>query len=230
MGKSKWGTTIIFIVLAAILTQWIPFSSFFKSINTMIHEFGHALLTLILSGKVMYIHLFSDHSGVTYMSVDNSWRFIPVSLAGYIIEAAFAALLFWLYAKGKSQIGLILLSGIAAFNVIFFVRNTYGVLWCIGFIICNILIIYVPWRWLKEFYFILIAFISLVESVLGPVYLLITALQSPAEAGDAANLGELTSIPAAIWALVFCIIAFLCARIALKYFMQGFRSSSQTKQ
>jgi hypothetical protein len=224
----KWGTTIIFIVLAAVLTQWIPFSSFFRNVDTMIHEFGHALLTLILSGKVLYIHLFSDHSGVTYSSVSYSWRFIPISLAGYIMASGFTVLLFGLYAKGKSQIGLILLSGIAALNVIFFVRNTYGVLWCIGFIICNIIVIYVPWGWLREFYFTLIAFVGLVESVLGPIYLVVTALQSPSQAGDAANLSQLTFIPAAIWALIFSITALLCARYALGYFMQGFRRSRRT--
>lgn len=226
----KWGTTIIFIVIAAILTYIIPFNSYFRNIDTMIHEFGHVLVTLVLSGKVLYIHLFNDHSGVTYSEVWDSWRFIPISLAGYITASLFAALLFALYARDKARAGLILLSVITLINLIFFIRNGFGVFWAIGFLAINLFMLWIPWLLVRELYFVLIAFICLVESVFAPVYLVFTAVTSPGYAGDAANLWEATYIPAVVWALLFAIVAIACARYALGQFMREFRKPSQPRK
>ncbi|MFD0617276.1 M50 family metallopeptidase [Paenibacillus sp. GCM10027629] len=222
----KWGTTIIFIIIAAVLTYIIPFNSYFRNVDTMIHEFGHALVTLLLSGKVLYIHLFNDHSGVTYIEFSDSWRDIPISMAGYTMASLFTAVLFTLYARDKARVGLILLSVITLINLIFFIRNGFGVLWSIGFLAINLIMLWIPWLLVRDLYFVLIAFICLVESVIAPLYLVFTALHSPGYAGDATSLSEATFIPAVIWALVFAIIALACARVSLGQFMKEFRKSS----
>ncbi|MCM3339297.1 M50 family metallopeptidase [Paenibacillus sp. MER TA 81-3] len=220
---NKWWKTIAFIVGAAILTRWIPFSSFFRNVDTLVHEFGHAIVTLLLSGKVQYIHLFADHSGVTYSSVAHSWRFIPISLAGYTISALFTVLLFYLYSRGKQQAGLITLSVLALVNVLFFVRNSFGVMWCIGFTVLSAAIYFVPWRWLRDFYYLLVAFICLVESVLGPLFLIVASIQQPTQAGDASNLNAATFIPAVFWSLLFTAVAIACARVAMGLFFNANR-------
>ncbi|MFW5437540.1 M50 family metallopeptidase [Paenibacillus apiarius] len=223
---NKWWKTIAFIAGAAILTRWIPFSSFFRNVDTLVHEFGHAIVTLILSGKVQYIHLFADHSGVTYSSVPHSWRFIPISLAGYIISALFTVLLFYMYSRGKQQAGLITVTVLALASVLFFVRNSFGVTWCIGFIALSATIYFAPWRWLRDFYYLLVAFICLVESVLGPLFLVVASIQQPAQAGDAANLSEATLIPAVFWSLLFTVVAIACARVAMGLFFHSNRRSA----
>ena len=81
---NKWLKTILFLVASVFLTRFIPFSSLFRNLDTMIHEFGHALMTLLLSGKVLRIELYADHSGVTYSSMLTPGRSILVSLAGYV--------------------------------------------------------------------------------------------------------------------------------------------------
>ncbi|NKI21905.1 M50 family metallopeptidase [Paenibacillus dendritiformis] len=220
-----WGKTVVFLVVAAVLTRVIPFSSFFRNVDTLVHEFGHAIVTLLVSGKVLYIHLFADHSGVTYSSAAaHSWRFILIALAGYTVSTVFAVLLFYGYARGKQQTGLTAILIVTAISLLFFVRNGYGVMWCIGFLLLTAAICFCPWPWLRQGYYLLVAFIALVESVLGPVFLLILAVQNPGQAGDAANLARLTPVPAALWALLFTAVALLGARECLRFFLHPKRS------
>lgn len=219
---NKWGKTILFIVIAAVLTRWIPYSSFFRNVDTMIHEFGHAIMTLVVSGKVMYIHLFADHSGVTYSAVSGEmWRSLLISLAGYTTSACFASLLFRWYRRHRIHMGLLVMALIAIVNLIFFVRNDFGVFWCIGFIVLTVLVLLVPWQWLRHGYYLLIAFILMVESMLSALTLLLIAVQRPSQAGDAANLAAATGIPAILWALLFVLIAGICARFSMSSFLGG---------
>lgn len=218
---NKWWKTIAILLGTTILTHLIPFSSFFRNVDTLIHEFGHALITLLLSGKVQFIHLFSNHSGVTYSYVAESWQYIPISLAGYMISAIFTVILFYLYNRNMQQTGLILLTIVTVLCVIFFVRNTFGVAWCIGFIALNVGAYLLPWKWVRDFYYLLIAFICLVESVISPMYLIFKSITSPSQAGDAANLSQATFIPAIIWSLLFTAFAVLCASKSISLFLNA---------
>ncbi|MGZ9583500.1 M50 family metallopeptidase [Paenibacillus marinisediminis] len=216
---NKWLKTLIFIVVAAVLTRWIPYSSFFRNVDTMIHEFGHALMTLVLSGKVMYIHLFADYSGVTYSTVTDSWKFIPIALAGYTTSALFASLMFALYRRNQLKIGLIAVTLVTLVSVVFFVRNEFGVLWCIGFIVINVIAYLVPWEWLRQGYYLLIAFILMVESVISTLTILAASVTQPLQAGDAANLYNATGVHSIVWALLFVAIALVCARMSMRSFL-----------
>ena len=218
---NKWVKTILFIALAAILTRWIPYSSFFRNVDTMIHEFGHALMTLLVSGKVMYIHLFADHSGVTYSMVSGVGKGILISLAGYTSSALFASILFIWYRRNRIQMGLILLVLITVINLFFFVRNEFGVFWCIGFAVLTVVMIIVPWEWLRQGYYLLIAFILMSESVISALTLVLISVQQPSQAGDAANLASVTGIPSLIWAVLFIVIAGACARLSMGSFLNG---------
>ncbi|MCR8643480.1 M50 family metallopeptidase [Paenibacillus sp. N1-5-1-14] len=219
--------TILFLIGTAILTHFIPFSAFFRNVDTLIHESGHALMTLVLSGDVQYIHLFADHSGVTLSTVRGAWRFIPISLAGYIISALFTVLLFYLYKINRQKLGLVILTILTLLVLVLFVRNEFGVIWCAGFIILNVAAYMISWTWLRNLYFALIAFISLVESVVGPVYLLTQSIMQPARAGDATNLSEATMLPAFVWSLLFTIIALWCASRSIRFFLQQPTNQSQ---
>ncbi|TCZ76325.1 M50 family peptidase [Paenibacillus albiflavus] len=222
---NKWWKTLGIIIGTAVLTELIPFSSFFRNVETLIHEFGHALLTLVLSGKVHFIYLFSNHSGVTYSYVNERWQFIPIALAGYILSAILTIVLFWLYNRNQHRKGLIGLTILTLICVLFFVRNAFGVFWCIGFIALNIGAYLLPWKWVRDFYYLLISFICLVESVIGPMYLAFLSITSPASAGDAANLSRITFIPAIIWSLLFTVIAIWCAGKSIALFLNPKREA-----
>ncbi|PZE19322.1 M50 family metallopeptidase [Paenibacillus xerothermodurans] len=223
----NWVKTALFLIGSAVLTRLIPFSSFFRSLDTMVHEFGHALVTLALSGQVMYIELFANHSGLTYTRVMNNWSQIPISLSGYITASLFAVFLFKLRARDKHRLGLQLITLVATISLVLFVRNEYGMMWLIGFILLNIIMLALMPRWLSSGYYLLLAFLTLEESVLGPISLIVYAWENPAAAGDATNLAELTAMPAIAWAVLFTLFALGCAKSAIQA-LSGGRKRTRT--
>lgn len=219
MEMNKWLKTILFLAGSAFLTRLIPFSSLFRNLDTMIHEFGHALVTLLLSGSVLRIELYADHSGVTYSAIEAGGKAILVSLSGYLIASLFALLLFYLYKKGRQKWGLILATGVALVMLLLYVRSSFGIIWLSGFSALNILML-VLWKKVSKYYYLLLAFLTLEESVMGSLFLVYAAAISPSRAGDASNLARLTPIPAIIWALIFFTFSLLCAKWALGLFFK----------
>lgn len=214
---NKWLKTILYLVGAAVLTRFIPFSSWFRIMDTMIHELGHAVTTLLVSGRVLSIELNPDHSGTTFSILASGFSTIIVSLSGYISASLFAVLMFYGYAKRKQGEGLLIISGIALLMILLFVRNSYGVMWLSIFIVIT-LVFYFLGRRIRNAYYLLLAFLTLEESVMGPFSLFLYAIRQPSRAGDAANLANATVVPAALWALLFLLFALWCARLALQLF------------
>lgn len=101
--------------------------------------------------------------------------------------------------------------------IIFFVRAGYGLWWLIIFMIVN-LIFYFLGDKVRNFYYLLLAFLVLEESVVGPLTLLTMALTQPKQAGDASNLANMTVLPAFAWALLFLLFSLWCAKVALQLF------------
>ncbi|MFC7679152.1 M50 family metallopeptidase [Paenibacillus sp. GCM10028914] len=214
---NKWLKTILYLALAATLTRFIPFSSWFRIMDTMIHELGHAVTTLMLSGRVLSIALNPDHSGTTLSVLAPGWRTTLVSVSGYLSASLFAVLMFYGYAKRKQGEGLLLISGIALLMILLFVRNGYGLIWLTIFIVIT-LVFYFLGTHIRNAYYLLLAFLSLEESVMGPFSLLVYSFRQPSGAGDAANLAYTTMLPAWIWSLLFLVFALWCAKLALSLF------------
>jgi hypothetical protein len=219
---NKWLKTILILAGSAFLTRFIPFSSLFRNLDTMIHEFGHALITLVLSGQVLRIELYADHSGVTYSAIQAGGRAIGVALGGYPVASLFAVLLFFLYAKGKRNWGLGLATGLALVMLLLYVRGGFGMLWLGGFIALNIAMMFF-WEKVSKYYYLLLAFLTLEESVMGTLFLVSASVTSPSRAGDASNLARLTGIPSLFWAVVFFLFSLLCAKWALGFFFKSQR-------
>ncbi|MDO3408473.1 M50 family metallopeptidase [Saccharibacillus sp. CPCC 101409] len=216
----KWLNTAILLAVAAILTRLIPFSSLFRNLNTMIHEFGHAIVALATSGTVSQIQLNANHSGVTYGVTYSNWASILVSLSGYMLASLFAVLLFYGYVKRQQKQGLILVSAIALVMLVFYVHHGFGVVWLIGFIAVNVLMMF-AWEKLRNFYYLLLCFLTLEESITSPLYLAWLSIVSPSQAGDAANLARSTFVPAIGWSILFSAFALLCAGWAIRLFAAG---------
>lgn len=223
---NKWLKTVLFLVGSAFLTRLIPFSSLFRNLDTMIHEFGHALMTLLLSGSVLRIELYADHSGVTYSAIQDGGKAILVSLSGYLIASLFALLLFYLYSKGRYDWGLILATSVALIMLVLYVRGSFGVMWLSGFIILNVLML-VLWKRASKYYYLMLAFLTLEESVMGCFFLVYAAALSPSRAGDASNLARMTAVPAIFWAILFLAFSLLCAKQALGLFFKRDRVLSK---
>ncbi|OUS74032.1 hypothetical protein B1748_22095 [Paenibacillus sp. MY03] len=211
----SWLRAGFIFVVVLVLTRFIPFSSFFRNVNTLVHELAHAAAALVLQGSVMHIHLFADQSGVTYTRFQEGWMMIPIALAGYIGASLFTVLLFSLYAKGRVKAGLIIVAVLATAALALFVRNGYGVAWSAGFAAVTLLIALAGQAWLMKGYYLLIAFLCLVESVVSSLVILYLAVVDPAAAGDAASLSGTTAVPAIVWGLIFVSFALWCAKLSL---------------
>lgn len=216
---NKWLKTVLFLAGSALLTRFIPFSSLFRNLDTMIHEFGHALVTLLLSGRVLRIELYADHSGVTYSAIGAGAKAVAVSLAGYPLASLFSLLLFYLYRKERHRWGLVLATAIALVMLLLYVRGGFGLLWLTGFITLNMIML-LAWPKFSKYYYLFLAFLTLEESVAGTLVLVSASIFSPAGAGDAANLAGMTPLPAILWALLFLLFSLLCAKWALGFFFQ----------
>ncbi|WP_338130505.1 M50 family metallopeptidase [Cohnella ginsengisoli] len=130
----KWLMTLLYLAVSVFLTRLIPFSSFFRNLDTTMHEFSHALTALLLSGQVLGIELHSDHSGVTYTRLASSWSSLPVSMSGYIGASLFSLLLFALHRRQAQRLGLALIVAVAAVMLVLFVHGGFGMAWLAIFI------------------------------------------------------------------------------------------------
>ena len=221
----KWMRTILYLAGCAFLTRLLP-TEFFRNVDTMVHEFGHAVTVLLLSGRVMSISLYADHSGVTRSYLSSNGSFIPVSLAGYMTASLFAWLVFALYARRLYSAGLWIVTAVAAVSLALFVRNGFGMIWLAGFLGLTLLVLLLPYDKLRKYYFLFICFLSLEESVMGPLTLVLLALRSGSRgAGDAGLLAQITPLPAILWAAIFFLFALWCAKMAIDAFSG--RSSRQ---
>lgn len=216
---NRWLKTLLFLAGSALLTRFIPFSSLFRNLDTMFHEFGHALMTLLLSGNVLRIELYSDHSGVTYSAIAAGGKAILVSLAGYPLASLFALLLFYFYSRDKREWGLVLASLVALIMLVLYVRGGFGMIWLSGFILLNAAMLFL-WPKVSKVYYLFLAFLTLEESVMGTLFLVYASVVTPSRAGDAANLSRLTILPAPVWSLLFFLFALLCATWALGLFFR----------
>lgn len=214
---NKWLNTILLLIASAVLTRLIPFSSLFRNLDTMIHEFGHAIITLITSGQVSRIELNADHSGVTYTTISSTWSGLPIGLAGYMGSSIFVIVLFYLYHKRRQREGILLTGIIALIMLVLYVHDGFGLYWLIGFIIVSGLMIIAP-EWLRNGYYFVILFLTLEESVLSSVSILWLSITTPSAAGDATGLASQFGIPAVIWGVIFAAFALWCAHRSLQLF------------
>ncbi|MFB5267544.1 M50 family metallopeptidase [Paenibacillus enshidis] len=217
---TKWLKTLLLLAGAALLTRFIPFSHIFRTLDTMIHEFAHAVVTLMMSGQVQRIDLNADHSGVTYTLMISQSSSILASLAGYTGASLFAVLMFYLHARQLHKWGLGIITLIAAVMILLYVHEGYGLLWLAGFIVLNTVIMLAGGRTITKLYYLLLAFITLEESVAGTIIILTASLLSPSQAGDAANLAAWTHVPAWIWSVLFLLFSLFCARAAIGQFLR----------
>jgi len=113
----------------------IPYvGKYFRVVNTLIHESGHAVAALIFSGEVYNVELFSDRSGTTLTKRAKSrgGRFL-ISFSGYPFGSAVAYGLYYLLSIDKSNMVLYALACIAILNLMFYVRNSCGIFWLVTF-------------------------------------------------------------------------------------------------
>ena len=196
----------ILIFVSLILTRIPYIGKFFRVVNTMIHECGHAFMALFLSGEVVKINLFSDTSGVTITKVKGKFSRLLVSLTGYPFSAFVAFIIFYLIKDDYNTVALIVLMFFAVICLLFFVRNFYGIFWLVIFLITGGVIVQLESLTILNAWMVFLASLLLTDAFVSGFILFKISIENPSGAGDATNLKKETHIPAWIWSLLFCII------------------------
>lgn len=202
-------THLLYLLFAlALVLVRIPFiGKVFKVFYTMIHELGHALMTLLTSGEIISISLFSDTSGNTITKSKGKLGQFFIAFAGYPIAAMFAFLFFYLIHEEKTNMVLFIFAGIALIELAFWIRNIYGILWLMIFAASLVLV----YRLENNIYsYAICTFFSsilLIETLISGIHLFYISIKDPSNAGDAENLKKITLIPAFFWSLLFLAIS-----------------------
>jgi hypothetical protein len=197
----------LFIGLAFGITQIPIIGDYFRVINTVIHESGHAFIALF-GGNVESISLYMNADGVTH-GTQSIWiiDFITCA-AGYTIASLIAYVSFWLIKKEKHILFIDMLLAIIVVNFILWVRNPYGLFWLASFGILFLAMLIKGSKKAVHNLVLLIASVLLVESLSTAYDIFIISMIQPHAAGDATNLSQLTVfIPAQGWGIFFFVQA-----------------------
>ena len=196
--------TYYFIILTLLLIKIPIISKFFKVINTAVHELGHAIVSLLLSGKVQKIELFSNSEGVTVTHCSRTWKAFFVSLAGYPFASAASYFCFYLLSKGFEKELIIGFVVLFVLMLLLWIRNLYGFFWVIFFSGGNIALLYYVANpkilFLVALFYVTVLF---TESLFSSLVILHLSFRTPQQAGDASNLRNYTHIPAWFWGVLF---------------------------
>lgn len=213
--------TIFYILLfASLVLVRLPYIGiFFRIINTVIHESGHAFAGLLLSGKLSRIELFADTSGTATIATKSKFYNFLISIAGYPVSSIVAYLFFRLIKYEHYDFILYVLAFLVIVNIIFFVRNKYGIFWLVTFAVILFLLFYYGNPFTKYCFTVFFACVIMTDSIVSSLIVLSLSFRDSKKSGDAANLKVITHIPAFFWALFFTVQAlFFLYLTAILYF------------
>jgi hypothetical protein len=209
----------ILLITALLLTRIPVLGKYFRSVNTLVHEAGHAFMTLLLSGEVIAVNLFSDTSGTTVTKAKSKVSQSLIALAGYPVSALTGWLCMFLLFKGYTLNILFILTSITLIIMILSLRNAYGLFWAGTFVVLNLLLIYFNSVSLIYAFAAFYTVIIFTDAVMSSFILLMLSIKQPKKAGDAANLQKFTKLPAAFWALLMMVFTlFITWLSVINYF------------
>ena len=192
----------ILLITALLLTRIPVLGKYYRSVNTLVHEAGHAFVTLLLSGEVIAVNLFADTSGTTLTKAKSKFAQAIIALAGYPVSALMGWLCIFLLFHGYYLYILFILTSIALIIMILSLRNMYGLFWAGTFVVLNLLMIYFNNKTLIYTFAAFYSVIIFTDAIISSFVLLVLSLKQSKKAGDATNLQKITKVPAAIWAIL----------------------------
>ncbi|WP_046181192.1 M50 family metallopeptidase [Domibacillus tundrae] len=198
----------ILFTAAAVILIYIPVAGkYFRLLNTLLHEIGHMLASLMSGGGIYHVHLFRDTSGVAYTTTSNRFTSIFTTLAGYPFASAAAFAAYWASSQGYTEWLYYALFTVLAVSLLFWIRNWFGFFWIVAFLAGTAAVYRYAPETIGQKYMYLITAVLLVESVRSSWVILYLSIVSPLKAGDASALKRFTGISSRLWGLVFFVQA-----------------------
>lgn len=225
MPASHPASIFYLIILAAFLLVRVPgVGKILRTFNTMLHESGHVLMALLLNGTVHEVRLNNDLSGSASTSSNSRLKSALVSFNGYPFAAVSILVLFALLRNGLYKTGYIALISIALIHLIFFVRNTFGMVWLIVFVaLLTGSFTQFPAH-VAAWILTGLTLIALAETIISTFQIVLIGLTKPRKAGDISNLVKTTGLPAWLWTLLMLTV---CSWIIYHIIAGYFPSLSQ---
>jgi hypothetical protein len=181
-----------------------------RNVITIVHEAGHALVAVLVGRRLQGIQLHSDTSGVTVSrGKPVGPGMVLTALAGYtapsLLGLAFAALL------GANLItALLVVAALLLLSVLIMVRNAYGVLSVIVTAAVLAAVAFLAPSGVQAAFVYALTWFLLFGGVRPVFELQIKRRRSRSRDSDADQLARLSGVPAALWVLVFGVVAAGC--------------------
>ena len=205
MKRPQWFWVAIAVSLIASLTPWGPTLLYpFKLFTTWVHETSHALMTVLVGGRVTAVTIDPDTSGLTHGLVPAS-RVARglVASAGYLGAALVGCLL--MAATRVERRARNILYGVGAFmllTVVVWMRNVFGVVVVLAW---GLALVTMARRRMANALRFLLSLLA-VQVALNSVYdiRVLFLVNGPS---DAATMARLFLLPAWFWAATWMLMS-----------------------
>jgi hypothetical protein len=205
MKRLQWFWVAIAVSLIASLTPWGPTLLYpFKLFTTWVHESSHALMTLLVGGRVTAVTIEPNTSGLTHGLVPAS-RIARglVASAGYLGAALVGCLL--MAATRVERRARTILYGIGAFmllTAVVWMRNVFGV---VVVLVWGLALVTMARRRMANVLRFLLSLLA-VQVALNSVYdiRVLFLVDGPS---DAATMARLFLLPAWFWAATWMLMS-----------------------
>jgi hypothetical protein len=203
---ANWFWVAAAMSLLVSLTPWAPFLLYpFKLFTTWVHESGHALMTLIVGGRVTAITIQPDTSGLT-TSLIPSGRVARglVASSGYLGAAVVGCLLMASTRVEKwAHTILLTLSAGMLVTIVLWMRNLFGVIVVLAWSIALMTLARKAAASVVQFFLSLLA----IQVALDAVYDIRTLFLIGRNQSDAATMARIFVLPAWFWAATWMIMS-----------------------
>ncbi|MDC3412130.1 M50 family metallopeptidase [Aquibacillus sp. 3ASR75-11] len=194
---------VYYIILAFLLTKLPIVGTYFRLVNTIIHEVFHVFVSKITGGKAHNIALNTDTSGHAVTSTTSWLSRVLTAYAGYTGSSLTAFGFYYLLYNEKETTVAILILAVTVLATILWVRNLFGIIWSISFTTSLGYLVYKQMDVILVNISFFLSAVLLVESIRSAIHIMVISIKRPNEAGDAKLLQRCTLIPAVVWGVVF---------------------------
>lgn len=190
-----------------MLTRIPYIGKYFRLYNTLIHEIGHAVMSVLTKGEVYHIKIYSDTSGEAFTGSRGKIAQVLVSIVGYPFSIAVAVLMIDMLHQGKSETILYGLIAVMVFSLLFWVRNWFGFIWLAVSVAASAILLLKANEQVIDIYVKVLVGIFYVESIVSTLVIFVITIRDRKNAGDSRNLKHATGIPEIVWSILFVAFA-----------------------
>jgi Peptidase M50B-like len=201
-SSGNWFWAAVAVSLAISLTPWAPFLLYpFRLFTTWVHESGHALMTVLVGGRVRSIAIEPDGSGLTQSLVPvGRMAGGLVASSGYLGAAVVGCLLIAATRVQKWAPAILMSLGACMLvTVVFWMRNLYG-FWVV--LAWGVVLVTLARKGIANAPRFLLSLLA-IQVALNSVYDIRVLFLIDRGHSDAATMARLFLLPSWVWAIAW---------------------------